>query len=223
MMKILSVKSIPKLSWSSPQALTLQPKFPSMLFLFMGLIIFGLGEAILIASSVGVSPWTVLAQGIAENIGWSIGLTTFVISICVLSLWIPLKQKPGIGTISNAFIIAVTLDYALPHLPTFEGFLFNTLMAATGVLITGIGGAIYLVANLGPGPRDGLMTGLQSITGWPIAIVRTMIEISVIFLGWFLGGTLGIGTVLYAFGIGPSVAVGVLGLLMIFKPFSEKM
>ena len=220
-MKILSVKSIPKLSWSSPQAFTLQPKFPSLLFLFTGLIIFGLGEALLIASTVGVSPWTVLAQGIAESIGWSIGLMTFVISICVLFLWIPLKQKPGIGTIFNAIIIAVTLDYALPHLPAFEGLLLNTLMAAAGVLITGIGGAIYLVANLGPGPRDGLMTGLQSVTGRPIAVVRTMIEISVIFFGWFLGGTVGIGTVLYAFGIGPSVAVGVLGLLMIFKPFSK--
>ena len=220
-MKILSVKSIPKLSWSSPQAFTLQPKFPSLLFLFTGLIIFGLGEALLIASTVGVSPWTVLAQGIAESIGWSIGLMTFVISICVLFLWIPLKQKPGIGTIFNVIIIAATLDYALPHLPTFESLLLNALMAAAGVLITGIGGAIYLVANLGPGPRDGLMTGLQSVTGWPIAVVRTIIEISIIFLGWFLGGTVGIGTVLYAFGIGPSVAVGVLGLLMIFKPFSK--
>ena len=215
-MKILSVKSIPKLSWSSPQTFTLRPKFPSLLFLFTGLIIFGLGEALLIASTVGVSPWTVLAQGIAESIGWSIGLMTFVISICVLFLWIPLKQKPGIGTIFNVIIIAATLDYALPHLPTFESLLLNALMAAAGVLITGIGGAIYLVANLGPGPRDGLMTGLQNKTKLPIALVRAFLEITVVSIGWYLGGTVGFGTLMFAFGVGPAVA---LGLYIVGKNF----
>ena len=123
-----------------------------------------------------------IGKGYRKNIGWSIGLTTFVISIWAISLWISLKQKSEIGTISNALIIAATLDYALLHLLTFEGFFLDTLMAATGVEITAIGGAIYLVTKLKPGPRDGLMTGLRSINRWPIAIIRTTNEIAVMFI-----------------------------------------
>ena len=186
------------------------------MFLVLGLFIFGLGEALLIAAGVGVSPWTVFAQGITQVTGWSVGFATFVISIGVLTLWVPLKQVPGIGTILNAIIIALVLEYVLPFLPRFEALAVNIAMAALGVLVTGLGGAIYLIANLGPGPRDGLMTGLQGVTGWPIANVRTAIEISVVVIGWLLGGTVGIGTVLFAFGVGPSVALGMLALQRTF-------
>ena len=217
-MKLLTVKSVPVLGWSSPKALTLRPPASSLVFLIFGLTLFGLGEAFLIAAGVGVSPWTVFAEGLTHVTGWSIGFATFVISVSVLLLWIPLKQTPGLGTILNAVIIALVLEYLLPFLPRFESTLASVVMAALGVLITGIGGAIYLIANLGPGPRDGLMTGLQAVTGQPIALVRTGLEISVVVIGWLLGGTVGIGTVLFAFGIGPSIALGMLALQAIFPP-----
>ena len=182
----------------------------SLLGLVVGLMIFGLGEAILVAAGVGVSPWTVFAQGVTNVTGWSLGFSTFIISASVLVLWIPLKQSPGIGTVLNAIIIALMLEYVLVYLPTFETYAANALLAMVGVLVTGFGGAIYLVANLGPGPRDALMTGLQSVTGKPIALVRTSLELTVVAVGWLLGGTLGLGTVFYAFGIGPALAIGML-------------
>lgn len=215
-MRLLSVKSVPKLAWTAPVALTLRPPLLSLGLLVLGLFIFGLGEALLVAAGVGVSPWTVFAQGVTNVTGWSIGLATFVISLGVLALWVPLKRVPGIGTILNAIIIALVLEYVLPFLPRFEGLGINLAMAVLGVLVTGFGGAIYLIANLGPGPRDGLMTGLQSLTGWPIANVRTAIEVTVVAIGWLLGGTVGIGTVLFALGVGPSVALGMLGLQKAF-------
>ena len=162
----------------------------------------------LIASSVGVSPWTVLAQGISVKTGYSIGLTTFVVSISVLCLWIPLKQKPGIGTILNTIIISIVLDVSLPYLPTPESFFSQILQVIIGVLIVGIGSGFYLISNLGPGPRDGLMTGLQKTTNLPIALIRTMIEICAVVCGWYLGGVVGIGTIVFALGIGPSVSAG---------------
>ncbi|WP_341864166.1 hypothetical protein [Gymnodinialimonas sp. 57CJ19] len=209
-MKILSVTSVPRLRWSSPKALTLRPPLASVIGLIIGLMLFGLGEAILVAAGVGVSPWTVFAQGVTNVTGRSLGFAAFVISVFVLLLWIPLRQTPGIGTVLNAVIIALMLEYVLPFLPTFETYAANALLAIVGVLVTGLGGAIYLVANLGPGPRDGLMTGLQTVTGKPIALVRTGLELSVVMIGWLLGGTLGLGTVFYAFGIGPALAIGML-------------
>ena len=205
--KFLSVKSVPKLFWSSPKALTISPPPISVLFLVIGLVLFGLGEALLVASGAGVSPWTVLAQGLNQVTSWSIGYSTFIISLIVLFCWIPLKQVPGIGTILNAIIIALVFEYILPILPTFENPLLKIAEAILGVLVTGFGGALYLIANLGPGPRDGLMTGLQKLTNFPIAWVRSGIEITVIFIGWNLGGIVGIGTIIFAFGIGPAVAL----------------
>lgn len=186
----------------------MRPPLASLGFLIVGLIIFGLGEALLIAAGVGVSPWTVFAQGVTNVTGWGLGFATFIISISVLALWVPLKQTPGIGTILNAVIIALVLEYLLPFLPHFETFFANVIMAVTGVFVTGFGGAIYLIANLGPGPRDGLMTGLQRVTTQPIALVRTVLEVCVVAIGWSLGGTLGLGTILFAVGIGPAVAIG---------------
>lgn len=162
----------------------------------------------LVAASVGVSPWTVFAQGVTNITGWSLGFATFVISVSVLVLWIPLRQTPGMGTILNAVVVALVLEFVLPYMPVFESYGANALLALLGVFVTGFGGAIYLVANLGPGPRDGLMTGLQAVTHQPIALVRMFLELSVVAIGWALGGTLGIGTVFFALGIGPAVAIG---------------
>lgn len=217
MPRFLSVKEVPVLSWSSPNALTLTPSFASIFFLVVGLTLFGLGEALLIASGVGVSPWTVFAQGITHVTGWSIGLATFVTSLFVLLCWIPLRQTPGIGTVLNVIIIALVLDFLLPYLPTFDNLVLQIGVAIIGVLVTGFGGGLYLIANLGPGPRDGLMTGLQSMTSLPIAWVRSGLELTVVAFGWTLGGSVGFGTVLFALGIGPSVAASMYGLKIAFR------
>ncbi len=151
------------------------------------------------------------------NINLSIGTTTFLVSIFVLILWIPLKQKPGIGTILNAIIISIMIDVCIKFVPTPENYLYQIILAVLAVLTVGLGGGIYLVANLGPGPRDGLMVGLQKKTNLPIAAVRALLEISAVSIGWFLGGTVGIGTLLFAFGIGPAVALGLFLTGKIFK------
>ncbi len=216
-LRFLSVKGIPTLFWSSPRALTIKPRPVSFLFLVVGLMLFGLGDALLVAAGIGVSPWTVLAQGVTNVTNWSLGFATFVVSVAVLICWIPLKQVPGIGTILNAIIIALMLHYALPYLPRFESTQLKVVEAVVGVFVTGIGAAIYLIANLGPGPRDGLMTGLQALTDFPIAWVRSALEISVIIVGWLLGGQVGLGTVLFAFGIGPAIAASIYALQRMFK------
>ena len=212
----LRVRSVPALFWSSPKTLTIRPPILSVIMLIIGLLLFGLGEALLIASGAGVSPWTVFAQGVSKITGWSIGFSSFVISTFVLSLWVPLKQSPGIGTILNIIIIAIILDFALPYLPTFDTKILQIGEAGLGVLVTGIGGGIYLIANLGPGPRDGLMTGLQRLTNFPIAGVRSFIEVSVVIIGWSLGGVVGVGTLLFAFGIGPAVSASIFVLEFTF-------
>ena len=209
-MKIFSVKEIPTLSWSSPTPYNLKPKLLTFFYLNLGLVLFGLGEALLITSSAGVSPWTVLAQGIAVHTGWSIGFITMIVSFAVLALWIPLKQKPGMGTILNALIIAFMSDFSIVLLPNPETLFFQALQALIGVVVVGIGSGMYLTANLGPGPRDGLMKGLQAITGFPIAYIRIGIEVTVVAVGWYLGGIVGVGTLMFAFGVGPSVAMGCL-------------
>ena len=214
----LSIKNVPKVYWSSKEPLNLKPNLSSLFFLILGLILFGLGEGLLIVSNSGASPWSVLAQGISLNINLSIGTTTFLVSIFVLILWIPLKQKPGIGTILNAIIISIMIDVCIKFVPTPENYLYQIILAVLAVLTVGIGGGIYLVANLGPGPRDGLMVGLQKKTNLPIAAVRALLEISAVSIGWFLGGTVGIGTLLFAFGIGPAVA---LGLFLVDKVFNN--
>lgn len=206
MLSFLSVKNIPSLSWSSQRPLNLLPRITTLGYLLLGLLLFGLGEAVLIAAGAGVSPWTVLAQGVSNYTDWSIGFSTFIISGSVLFLWIPLRQIPGIGTILNVIIIATVIESALHYLPVTENSFSQFLYVLVGVLTTGIGGGIYLTANLGAGPRDGLMTGLQCLTGAPVAWVRNGIELSAVLIGWSLGGVVGVGTLLFAFLIGPSVA-----------------
>ncbi len=213
----LSLKNIPKVYWSSEKPLNFRPKFTTFFFLCLGLTLFGLGEGLLIVSFTGASPWSVLAQGISLNIDFSIGTITLFISIGVLVLWIPLNQKLGIGTVLNALIIALMIDICIKFVPTPDNYFFQLLLAVIAVLTVGLGGGIYLVANLGPGPRDGLMVGLQKKTNLPIAAVRAFLEISVVSIGWYLGGTVGVGTLLFAFGIGPAVA---LGLFLTGKLFS---
>ena len=213
----LYIKNIPKVSWSSEKPLNLKPKFSSLFFLVFGLILFGLGEGLLIVSFAGASPWSVLAQGISLNVNFSTGIITIFVSIGVLLLWLPLKQKPGIGTILNAIIIGLMIDVCINFVPTPENYIYQILLAIVAVLTVGLGGGIYLVANLGAGPRDGLMVGLQKKTNFPIAAVRGSLEISVMSIGWYLGGTVGIGTLLFAFGIGPAVA---LGLFIVGKTFN---
>jgi len=213
----LSIKSIPKVYWSSERPLNFKPKISSLFFLCFGLSLFGLGEGLLIVSTTGASPWSVLAQGISLHIDLSIGTITFLISFAVLFLWIFLKQKPGIGTILNALIIALMIDLSIKFIPAPDSFIFRLILASFAVLSVGIGSGIYLVANLGPGPRDGLMTGLQKKTNFPIAAVRAFLEITVVSIGWYLGGIVGVGTLLFAFGVGPAVA---LGLYLVKKIFS---
>ena len=203
------IKNIPKSSWSSKKPLNFKPKIKTLLFLIFGLFLFGLGETLLLASGAGVSPWTVLAEGLSIYTSYSVGWCTFWLSLTVLLFWIPLKQKPGIGTILNAIIIAIVLDYSLPYLPNPENYGFKVIQIIIGVIITGLGSGFYLISNLGPGPRDGLMTGIQKITGKPIALVRSIIEVGVVFFGWLLGGTAGLGTIMFALGIGPAVAIGI--------------
>ena len=213
----LKIKNIPKVSWSSDKPLNLKPKFLTSFYLCVGLIIFGLGEGLLIVSSSGASPWSVLAQGLFLNIGFSVGLITIFISIAVLLLWFPLKQKPGIGTILKALIIGLMIDACIRYVPTPENYFNQVLLGAIAVFTVGLGGGIYLVANLGPGPRDGLMIGLQKKTNLPIASVRAVLEITVMSIGWYLGGTFGVGTLLFAFGIGPCIA---LSLFLVNRLFS---
>ena len=212
----LKIKKIPKVNWSSDKPYNFKPKFSTFFFLCFGLTMFGLGEGLLIVSFTGASPWSVLAQGISLNVNLSIGTITLLISIAVLILWIPLGQKPGMGTIFNALIIAFMIDLCIKFVPTPSNYLNQLILAVISVMMVGIGGGIYLVFNLGAGPRDGLMIGLQKVTNLPVAAVRDFLDISVVSIGWYLGGTVGVGTILFAFGIGPCVA---LGLFLVDKIF----
>ena len=206
--RVFTIKKVPNVSWSSQFPLNTKPKLTTLIMLVIGLFLFGLGEAIIIGSGSGVSPWTVLAQGISSKTALSIGMATFLISIFILIFWVPLKQIPGIGTILNAIIIASAIDLTLGFIPKPELIYLKILQASFGILIVGIGSGIYLASNLGPGPRDGLMIGLQQKTNTSIPLIRTIIEITAVTVGWFLGGIVGIGTILFVFGIGPCVGVG---------------
>lgn len=200
-------KNVPTTWWSANDPWTLKPRFSTMILLIIGLIVFGAGDAVLIAAGIGNTPWTVLAEGIAINLGWTIGKATFLVSVLVLIFWIPLREKPGIGTILNAILIAATIEVLLPILPTPDLLTMQLAQVIAGVVMIGIGSGLYLTANLGPGPRDGTMTGLTKVTGVSIGRVRGVIEISVLLIGWMLGGTFWIGTIIFAILIGPCVAI----------------
>ena len=217
LINILKIKKIPNLSWSSQNPLNFKPKFKTILYLVLGLILFATGETLLITANQGVSPWTVLAQGISFQSNLSIGVTTFIVSIFVLLLWYPLSQKPGLGTILNIILISIVIDLTIPILPYPKSFSFQIIQSVVAVFVVGLGSGFYLTSNLGPGPRDGLMTGLQNLTNQPIALIRTIIEVSAVGVGFYLGGIVGIGTLLFAFGIGPTVSLGIFIVMKYFK------
>lgn len=198
---------VPQTIWSSDRPLNVRPKLSTILALVSGLWIFGTGEAILIGAGIGVSPWTVLAQGISKQTSFTVGLSTFIVGLMVLFLWIPLREIPGIGTISNIIIISLSIDVMGPFIPVQTNLLSQIIQASIGIIIVAIGSAFYLTANLGPGPRDGWMTGIQRRTDWPIGRVRAGIEISILAIGIFLGGVFGLGTVMFALSIGPILAI----------------
>ena len=186
-----------------------------MLVLIFGLMIFGVGEAFLVVTSLGNSPWVVLSEGISLNSNLNIGESTFLVSVVVLLLWIPLRQKPGFGTLANIVVIAASIELGLLIIPTVENIYFKYFYVLFGIALVGIGSALYITCGLGTGPRDGLMTGLHYKTGVRVGRVRLGIEVVAMSIGAFLGGSLGIGTALFALLIGQSVAIslGVLGRL----------
>ena len=186
-----------------------------MLVLIFGLMIFGVGEAFLVVTSLGNSPWVVLSEGISLNSNLNIGESTFLVSVVVLLLWIPLRQKPGFGTLANIVVIAASIELGLLIIPTVENIYFKYFYVLFGIALVGIGSALYITCGLGTGPRDGLMTGLHYKTGVRVGRVRLDIEVVAMSIGAFLGGSLGIGTALFALLIGQSVAIslGVLGRL----------
>ena len=214
---IIKIKKIPNLTWSSSNPLNFKPNLKTLIYLVLGLSLFAIGETLLITANQGVSPWTVLAQGISFQTNLSIGITTFIVSLVVLILWYPLKQKPGLGTILNIILISIIIDLSTPILPYPKSFLFQIIQSILAVFLVGLGSGFYLTANLGPGPRDGLMTGLQNLTNQPIALIRTIIEVSAVGIGFYLGGIVGIGTLLFAFGIGPMVSLGIFIVMKFFK------
>ena len=214
---IIKIKKIPNLTWSSSNPLNFKPNLKTLIYLVLGLYLFAIGETLLITANQGVSPWTVLAQGISFQTNLSIGITTFIVSLIVLILWYPLKQKPGLGTILNIVLISIIIDLSTPILPYPKSFLFQIIQSIVAVFLVGLGSGFYLTANLGPGPRDGLMTGLQNLTNQPIALIRTIIEVSAVGIGFYLGGIVGIGTLLFAFGIGPMVSLGIFIVMKFFK------
>ncbi len=170
-----------------------------------GLALFGLGEALLVAADLGVTPWTVLAQGVSLHLGLSVGAATVLISGALLLLWVPLRQPPGLGTLLNAVLVGAFMDLALVLLPDELPLAARVLLVPTGILVVGIGSGYYLTSRLGPGPRDGLMTGLSRRTGLSLRLVRGCIEVAAVTTGYLLGGTVGVGTVAVALLIGPVV------------------
>lgn len=198
-------RTIPQTSWAAKHRWDLS--FSRAAILFFGLFIFGLGDSLLVQSNTGNAPWTVLAQGVANKLDISIGVSTFAISTLVLLLWIPLREKPGFGTIANIVIIASAIQLGINVFPLSNHFLVGVVMDLVGIALVGIGSALYITCALGPGPRDGLMTALHKRTGIRVGRVRLGIEGTVLVLGALLGGTVGLGTALFALLIGQSIAI----------------
>ena len=200
----MKIKNIPKVYWSSEKPLNLKPKISTFFFLCLGLTLFGLGEGLLIVSFAGASPWSVLAQGIALNVDLSTGIITIFVSICVLLLWLPLKQKPGIATLVDIFWIGTVADLVISLDLNAETLVLKWIFVFIGILCIGSGTAIYVGADMGSGPRDGVMVGLES-KGLKIGMARNVIEVTALTLGWLLGGTVGLSSVVIAISIGPVV------------------
>jgi len=203
-------RTIPHTPWRAESTWSLglgRYHFERLLILIFGLTIFGLGDAFLIMSTLGNSPWTVLAEGISLNSPLNIGESTFIISVFILMLWIPLRQKPGFGTLANIVVIATAIELGLHLIPSTENLSLQLFYIFFGITLVGFGSALYITCGLGTGPRDGLMTGLHYKTGVRVGRVRLGIEIIALSVGALLGGSLGIGTALFALLIGQSVAI----------------
>lgn len=198
-------KTVPVTPWTaiSPWSISVR----RFAILFLGLFLFGIGDSLLIVSNIGNSPWTVLSQGVSRQLDISIGSATLLVSIFVLALWIPLREKPGFGTIANILIIAAAIDIGVRFIPDQEIFIFEILYVLLGITLVGLGSALYITCGLGSGPRDGWMTALHRRTGLPVGRVRLSIEVLVLLTGWALGGVVGLGTALFALLIGQAVAI----------------
>lgn len=196
---------MPRVPWSA--AGRWRPRPSTLAILLAGLWLFGTGEALLVASHLGNTPWTVLAQGVSKHSPLSIGAATFAISLVVLLAWIPLRERPGLGTLANAVVIAVAIDVMLEVLPHPHADVAQLGEVVFAIVSIGLGSGLYLTTWLGPGPRDGWMTGLARHTHVPIATVRLSIELTVLVIGWSLGGRVGLGTVVFALSIGYAVSL----------------
>ena len=203
-------KTVPITPWRANSRWDLSPL--RVLILFFGLAIFGLGDSLFIQAGIGNAPWTVFAEGLTYKTGMSIGFATFVISVFVLLLWIPLKERPGFGTLSNIVLIATFIELGTHIFPEANSFAVGVIYNFIGISLVGIGSALYITCGLGPGPRDGAMTGLHYRTGVRVGRVRMAIEVTVLAIGFLMGGTVGVGTALFALFIGQSVAIS-LGIL----------
>jgi uncharacterized membrane protein YczE len=198
-------KTIPITSWRAQNRWDLSTS--RVAILFFGLFIFGIGDSLLIQSNLGNAPWSVLAQGLAKTFDSEIGLLTFIISAIVLLLWIPLKEKPGFGTIANIVIISAAIQLGIEFIPPADNTLVGLIYIFLGIALVGAGSSLYITCGLGPGPRDGLMTAVHIKTGIRVGRVRLAIEGTVLILGALLGGALGVGTALFALLIGQSIAI----------------
>ena len=198
-------KTIPHTPWRADHRWQLSPT--RIAILFFGLAIFGLGDSLLVQGNVGNAPWTVFAQGLSIKTGWALGFSTLIISICVLLLWIPLREKPGFGTLSNILLIASFIQIGVSAFPLQHSFAMGVLFDLIGITLVGIGSSLYITCGLGPGPRDGAMTGIHQKTGVRVGRVRLGIEVTVLVIGALMGGTVGVGTLLFALLIGHSIAI----------------
>ena len=203
--RLRPARSIPEFPWSATDRWRARPT--TLAVLVAGLWLFGTGDALLVDAELGNTPWTVLAEGLSEQTGWSLGVLTIAIGAVVLLLWIPLRERPGLGTVANVVIIGVAIDVMRGVLPEPDQLGAQLAQVAAGVLCVGLGGALYLSAHLGPGPRDGWMTGRARRFGWPIFWVRLGIEATVLVAGVLLGGRAGVGTVLFALTIGHALGL----------------
>ena len=199
-------RTIPRTRWTARSIW--RPTPGSLLSLLVGLWLFGAGDALLLTADLGATPWTVLSQGVSVRTGLPIGVTTFLVSLVVLLLWIPLRQRPGLGTVLNIVVISLAIQVMYDVVPAPTSLAARLALVVVGIATIGLGSGFYLTAGHGPGPRDGWMTGLHHRTGRPVGQIRLAIEVTVLVIGWLLGGTVGIGTALFALLIGQFVAVG---------------
>ena len=184
------------------------PRVRRLVQLYAGLVLYGISSSMLLLAGLGVDPWDVFHQGLSRRIGLGVGTWAIIVGVAVLLLWIPLRQRPGFGTLSNVIVVGLVIDIVLATVPTVHGLAARYAVMLSGVILNGIATGAYIGARLGPGPRDGLMLGLAA-RGHSIRVVRTCIELTVLLTGWLLGGTVGIGTVVYALGIGPIAHVSI--------------